>query len=89
MSHARANSQSRLTVATEMPTTSAISESVSPPKYRNSTTLGRSGVELLEPLQRLVQRLEILVRGSAKPCTSESASLTCLPPRFPAWRSRA
>ncbi len=37
-SHARANSQSRLREATEMPRTSAVSVSTSPPKNRNSTT---------------------------------------------------
>ena len=38
ISHARANSQSRLTVATDMPSDSAISSSRSPAKKRNSTT---------------------------------------------------
>ena len=36
--HALANSQSRLTVAMEMPRTSAVSVSIKPPKNRSSTT---------------------------------------------------
>src|SRR5262249_54106995 len=39
---ARASAHCRLTVAGERPTTSAVSSTVSPPKYRSSTILARS-----------------------------------------------
>ncbi len=41
-SHTRASVHCRLTVAGETPTTSAVSSTVSPPKYRNSTMRARA-----------------------------------------------
>jgi hypothetical protein len=54
-SHARAMAHCRFTVAGDIPTTSAVSSTVRPPKYRSSTMRACSGSKAARRGQRLVE----------------------------------
>src|ERR1035437_5054075 len=81
-SQERAKSQSRLTVAGEMPRVLPTSSSVSPPKYLSSTTCAARESNFSKRLSARSRSTTLLSVGTANPCASSSEIVAWDPPRF-------